>query len=148
MTRKLLFIGGVATVLAMTAAVTAFGANGSPAAPSVPQSSSAVQEPEGEPGKGAKRNAEAIAEKFGVSADQVLQHKKDGLGFGALFKVYQLARAKGVSPESLIATFPRVNGEIEPGFGPLFAGLTDAEQDQLDDGPKNFGQLKSKGKKR
>jgi hypothetical protein len=114
-----------------------------------PVGTNALQQPEEEPGEGARRHAAALAAEFGAGEDQVLQLHKDGLGFGALFKVLQIARATGQDPAALIASFPTVDGKKEPGFGELFAGLTDQQRQSLEDGPKNFGQLVSgRAKKR
>src|SRR6266508_2846024 len=46
-----------------------------------------------EDGKGAGKVAQAIADEFGVSNDEVLVRHNEGIGFGALFKLYKLARA-------------------------------------------------------
>jgi hypothetical protein len=117
--------------------------------PSGPASVAALQQPADEElGAGARRITAAIAEQFGVSEDEVLQLHKEGAGFGAIFKVYQLAKVTGVSASALVASFPRVNGEPEPGFGDLFAALTDDQKSRLEDGPKNLGQLVSAAAKK
>jgi hypothetical protein len=135
--------------LMLAAAVSALGAGSSPSLPLAPGETSALQQPDQEPGKGARRHAAALAEEFGASEDEVLQLHKDGLGFGALFKVLQISRATGQDPAALIASFPTVDGRKEPGFGELFANLTAEQRQSLEDGPKNFGQLVSgRAKKR
>ena len=139
--KAVLVPGFVAAGLLMAAAVSAFGAGSNPAPAVGPAGPGAVQQPAEDPGQGARRHASAIAEEFGVSEDEVLQFHKDGLGFGALFKVYKLARAKGVSASSLVASFPQVNGEPDPDFGAQFGGLTDDQRARLKDGPKNLGKL-------
>ena len=148
--KSLLIIGAVAAGMLMAAAVSAFGAGSGPAVPLAPEGVAALQQPADEElGAGARRIATKIAAQFGVSEDEVLQLHKEGAGFGAMFKVYQLAKAKGVSAPSLVASFPRVNGELEPGFGDLFAALTADQKSQIEDHPKNLGQLVSaRAKKR
>ncbi len=41
-----------------------------------------------EDGKGSAKKAQAIADEFGVSKDEVLARHNEGIGFGALFKLY------------------------------------------------------------
>jgi hypothetical protein len=97
-----------------------------------------------EDGKGAEKVAQAIADEFGVSKDEVLARHQQGIGFGALFKLYKLARAKGISVDDLLATIPtNANGEREFGFGQLRKSLTAEQLAAFNSGPKNLGQLVS-----
>jgi hypothetical protein len=91
--------------------------------------------------------AALIAEEFGVSADDVLAQHDDGIGWGALFKLYSIARAKGVSVDDLISDSSlNADGEHEFAFGQMMQSLSSDEVDALDDGPKNLGQLVSGSK--
>src|SRR5688500_11632763 len=66
--------------------------------PTVRSQSAQVQEGEGsEDAQGADRIAQAIAVEFGVTKEEVLARHNEGIGFGALFKLYKLARAQGIS---------------------------------------------------
>jgi hypothetical protein len=97
-----------------------------------------------EEGKGADKVAQAIADEFGVSKDEVLARHNEGIGFGALFKLYKLARAKGIGVDELLATIPtNANGEREFGFGQLRKGLTEEQRRVYEAGPKNLGKLVS-----
>ena len=109
--------------------------------------SSSVQAQEGEAaedGKGADKVAQAIADEFGVSKDEVLARHNEGIGFGALFKLYKLARAQGISVDELLATIPTdANGEREFAFGQRRKALTDELRAIYESGPKNLGRLVS-----
>jgi hypothetical protein len=97
-----------------------------------------------EDGQGSDKVAQAIADEFGVSKDEVLARHQQGIGFGALFKLYKLARAKGISIDDLLATIPTgANGEREFGFGQLRKSLTPEQRAAFTSGPKNLGQLVS-----
>ena len=97
-----------------------------------------------EDGQGSDKVAQAIADEFGVSKEEVLAHHQQGIGFGALFKLYKLARAKGISVDDLLATIPTdANGQREFGFGDLRKGLTAEQRAGFNSGPKNLGQLVS-----
>jgi hypothetical protein len=97
-----------------------------------------------EDGHGGDKVAQAIADEFGVSKDEVLAHHQQGIGFGALFKLYKLARAKGMSVDDLMATIPtNANGEHDFGFGKLRKSLTTEQVSAFNSGPKNLGQLVS-----
>ena len=92
--------------------------------------------------------AALIAEEFGVSPDAVAALHADGIGWGALFKLYTYARVMGVSVDDLAAAAPiDADGERDYAFGELKKSLTDEQLAALSDGPKNFGQLVSKSKK-
>src|SRR5947208_14661398 len=95
-------------------------------------------------GQGTEKVAQAIADEFGVSKDEVLARHQQGIGFGALFKLYKLARAKGISVDDLLATIPTdANGQREFSFGDLRKGLTAEQRAGFNSGPKNLGQLVS-----
>src|SRR5438876_9198276 len=95
-------------------------------------------------GQGADKVAQAIGDQFGVSKEEVLAHHQQGIGFGALFKLYKLARAKGISVDDLLASIPTgANGEREFGFGQLRKSLTAEQRAAFNSGPKNLGQLVS-----
>jgi hypothetical protein len=89
---------------------------------------------------GAMENAEAIAEGFDVDAEEVMDLHEDGIGFGALLKLYQLAEATGVSVEELLASI-EADGEGYA-FGKRFKELSEEELANLDGIPTNLGQLK------
>lgn len=86
--------------------------------------------------------ATAIADEFGVSVDEVMDYHEQGIGFGALFKLYALSAATGESVDDLIA-------ESDGGwaFGKKFKELSDEEKEALKDGPKNLGSLVSQQQK-
>jgi len=99
---------------------------------------------EPEDGQGADKVAQAIADQFGVSKEDVLARHQQGIGFGALFKLYKVARAKGVSVDDLLATIPTgANGEREFRFGQLRKSLTAEQRAAFNSGPKNLGRLVS-----
>ena len=97
-----------------------------------------------EDGQGSDQVAQAIAGEFGVSKEEVLARHQQGIGFGALFKLYKIARAKGISVDDLLATIPTgANGEREFGFGNLRKSLTAEQLAAFNSGPKNLGHLVS-----
>jgi hypothetical protein len=98
-------------------------------------------EVEEETGEGAENVAQVIADAFGVSQEEVLALHDEGIGFGALFKLYQLSQATGVSVDDLLASMD-ADGEGYA-FGKRFKELTEEQRAVLDDGPKNLGQLVS-----
>jgi len=101
-------------------------------------------EEDGASGNGEEKVATAIADEFGVTPEEILAQHDEGIGFGALFKLYQLARAQGMTVEELLAAIPTgEDGEPAFGFGKLRKALTDEEQAVLEDGPKNLGELVS-----
>jgi hypothetical protein len=85
--------------------------------------------------------AQVIADAFGVSQEEVLALHDEGIGFGALFKLYQLSQATGVSVEDLLASMD-ADGEGYA-FGKRFKELTEEQRAVLEDGPKNLGELVS-----
>jgi hypothetical protein len=108
-----------------------------------------LQEPDGgDDPAGEADHAALIADEFDVSEDEVLELRADGTGWGAMFKLYALARAQGVDVDDLIAAATvDEDGGHGFAFGEMKNALTDDELEELDDGPKNFGQLVSKSKK-
>lgn len=105
---------------------------------------------DGDTGEGVQRIAEVIAEEFGDSeedgeedvAEDVLALHEQGIGFGAIFKLYALAAAMGTSVDDLLATIATDgDGGYEFGFGELRKALTEEQQEVLESGPKNLGQL-------
>ena len=101
-------------------------------------------EKEAEEGKGADKVAQAIADEFGVSKEEVLARHEQGIGFGALFKLFKLARAEGISVDALLAKIPTdEDGHHEFGFGKLRKELTAEQLSSFKSGPKNLGQLVS-----
>ena len=111
-------------------------AGGSPAA--------AFVQPDEELEEGGLWIAGLIGAEFGVGRDQVVDLHNEGIGLGALFKVYQIAKAKGMRASDLVATLPLVDGKRQPDFDALVASLTPEQQANLtSEGPRNLGQLVS-----
>ena len=101
-----------------------------------------VEEVEGEgDAAGNQKIAEVIAEEFDTTPEAVLALHDQGIGFGALFKLYSIARAKGITIEQLLAEIEASGGGFA--FGKLKKSLTDEEKAILEDGPKNLGELVS-----
>ena len=151
----LLLAGGVAALIAASSVLAVGGG-----APIVHRSEASIrqtndesdvrsaqgQETGDEPadGQGADKVAQAIADQFGVSKEDVLARHQQGIGFGALFKLYKLAHAKGISVDDLLASIPTgANGEREFGFGQLRKSLTAEQRAAFNSGAKNLGQLVS-----
>ena len=92
-------------------------------------------------------HAALIADEFGVSADDVAALHEQGIGWGALFKLYAFADATDTDVDELIAgAAVSADGEHGFAFGEMKKSLTDDELAALEDGPKNFGQLVSGSK--
>src|SRR5438876_12325396 len=151
----LLLAGGVAALIAASSVLAVGGG-----APIVHRSEASIrqtndesdvrsaqgQETGDEPadGQGADKVAQAIADQFGVSKEDVLARHQQGIGFGALFKLYKLAHAKGISVDDLLASIPTgANGEREFGFGQLRKSLTAEQLAAFNSGAKNLGHLLS-----
>ena len=99
------------------------------------------QQPEDD-AQGIDKVAGAIASEFGVTEDEIVARHDQGIGFGALFKLYKLARARNMTVDELLATIPRdANGEYEFGFGKLRKALTAEQRALYESGPKNLGRL-------
>ena len=104
---------------------------------------------DGATGNGEEKIAQAIADEFEVTQEEVLARHDEGIGFGALFKLYQLAQAQGMTVDELLATLPTgEDGQPEFGFGQLRKELTEDEQAVLEEGPKNLGELVSAASKK
>ena len=102
------------------------------------------EDDEAEAGDGAEHIAQVIADEFGVTQEEVLALHQQGIGFGALFKLYAIAAAKGMSVDDLLATLEtNAEGEFEFAFGELKKSLTEEELAALEAGAKNLGQLVS-----
>ena len=136
-------------VLAAAVATIALGSYSTLAGPGpivdfVPHSGGSNQAQEGNNGQGGDKVAQAIAGEFGVTKEEVLARHNEGIGFGALFKLYKLARAQGISFDELLATIPvGENGEREFRFGQLRKALTEEQRAIYESGPKNLGKLVS-----
>ena len=93
---------------------------------------------------GAEHIAGLIADAFGAEEADVLALHEQGIGFGALFKLYALSQATGVSVQDLLAAIATdAEGEFEFAFGKRFNDLTEEQQAVLESGPRNLGQLVS-----
>jgi hypothetical protein len=103
-----------------------------------------VQEQEQE-GDNAVDMPEIIADAFGPSPDDVAALRAQGIGFGAIFKLYAIAEAKGITVDELLASVPvdAATGEHDFAFGQMKKSLSDSEAAALHDGPKNLGQIVS-----
>ena len=103
----------------------------------------------GDDSEGAGHVAEVIATSFDADESDVMTLHEEGIGFGAIFKLYLLAAAADTSVEELLATI-EANGDGGFAFGKLFKELTD-EVSVLTDGedglPKNLGKAVSGSKK-
>ena len=100
----------------------------------------------GDDGEGAEAVAQAIADTFGVSQEDVLALHDSGVGFGAIFKLFLLAEAGETTVEALVS-----DSEADGGFafGKRFRELT-GEVSALTAGgdgmPRNLGQALSDAK--
>jgi hypothetical protein len=90
---------------------------------------------------GNQKIAEVLAEEFDTTPEAVLALHDQGIGFGALFKLYSIARAKGITIEALLAEIEASGGGFA--FGKLKKSLTEEEKTILENGPKNLGELVS-----
>ncbi len=100
----------------------------------------------GDDSEGAGHIAEVIATSFDADESDVMTLHEEGIGYGAIFKLYLLAAAAAdTSVEELLATI-EANGDGGFAFGKLFKELTD-EVSVLTDGedglPKNLGKAVS-----
>lgn len=82
--------------------------------------------------------AQAIADTFGVPVEEVMELHDQGIGFGALFKLYKLALARGVDIHDLVDEFEEDGGGWS--FGKRFGELTEEEWANCEGLPKNLGQ--------
>jgi len=88
---------------------------------------------------GNEKIAEAIAEEFDTTPEEVLALHDEGIGFGAIFKLYLIARANDVTVPELLAQIEEDGGGFA--FGKLKKSLTEEEMAAFEDGPKNLGDL-------
>jgi len=90
---------------------------------------------------GTQKIAEAIAEEFDTTSELVLALHDEGIGFGAIFKLYLIARAKGMTVDELLAEIEEDGGGFA--FGKLKKSLSEEEMEIFEEGPKNLGALVS-----
>jgi len=121
------------------------GEDGEAVAEDAAEGDEASIQADGETGEGAEAVAQAIADAFDdVSQEDVLALHEEGIGFGAIFKLYLLAAAGGTTVDDLLATMDAdADGEFEFAFGKRFKDLTEEQRTVLESGPKNLGQLVS-----
>jgi len=101
---------------------------------------------EGNDGDGAERIAGLIEEAFGAEAGSVSALHEQGIGFGALFKLYLLAAATDMSVDELLATATNADDGHGFAFGRLFREMADevsALSAEEDGTPRNLGKLVS-----
>ena len=91
---------------------------------------------------GNEKIAEAIAEEFETTPEEVLALHDEGIGFGAIFKLYLIARANGMTVGDLLSQVDEDGGGFA--FGKLKKALTEEEMAIVADGPKNLGELVSR----
>jgi len=98
-----------------------------------------------EEGAGEEAIAQAVADEFDVSAEDVMAlHDEQHIGWGALFKLFAIAEAKGITVEQLLAgTGFTAEGKHDFAFGEMMNELTEAQLATLESGPKNLGELVS-----
>ena len=123
------------------------GEDGGAVAEDIAEGDEASVQADGETGEGAEAVAQAIADAFDdVSQEDVLALHEEGIGFGAIFKLYLLAAAGGTTVDDLLATMDAdADGEFEFAFGKRFKDLTEEQRAVLESGPKNLGQAVSDG---
>jgi hypothetical protein len=93
--------------------------------------------------QGSTEKAQVIADAFGVSADGVMALRDQGIGWGAIFKLYKLSAASGVDVAELAASSTDQDGSQGFSFGQRFRDLTDDQRDTIGGLPKNLGQAVS-----
>ena len=143
-TLVILSVALVATLAAGTAYAFSAGNTSDRAARPTPRIQEDLSPDDAQDDGGPVDKAALIADAFGASPDAVSALHEQGIGWGALFKLYAFARVKGVSVDALIAAATTdANGEKGFAFGEMKKALTTEELAVLDDGPKNFGQLVS-----
>lgn len=89
--------------------------------------------------------AAIIGDAFDADPAAVTALHAQGIGFGAIFKLYAIADAKGMTVDQLLATVAvdATTGERNFAFGQMKKSLTEGEAAALHDGPKNLGQVVS-----
>src|SRR3990172_8425725 len=124
------------------------GEDGGAVAEDIAEGDEASVQADGETGEGAEAVAQAIADAFDdVSQEDVLALHEEGIGFGAIFKLYLLAAAGGTTVEALMSE-AEADGEFA--FGERFkelAGEVSALTAGEDGMPKNLGGVVSEAKK-
>ena len=95
----------------------------------------------GAPGKGQLRHAASISAAFDIDSDTALALHRDGIGWGAMVKLFAIAEVTGVTVDQLLANVAKVDGEYEFDFGSMRAGLTVSQQEELAGMPKGVGHL-------
>ena len=100
----------------------------------------------GDDDEGVEAVAQAIADTFGVSQEDVLALHDSGVGFGAIFKLFPLAEAGETTVQALVSD---AQGDGGFAFGKRFKELT-GEVSALSVGgdgmPRNLGQALSDAK--
>jgi len=120
------------------------GQDGGAVAEDIAEGDEADVQAEEETGAGAAHVAELIGDAFGATQEEVLALHEQGIGFGALFKLYALAHATDTTVDDLLASIDAdADGGQGYAFGKRFHDLTEAQQAVLESGPKNLGQLVS-----
>lgn len=144
----------VVAALAALATVGAISATAGPALQGGPDEGVTAENGEGEEGgdaaeldgedsEGAEHVAQVIADEFGATQEDVLALHDEGIGFGALFKLYALADAMGMTVDELLASIHDGEGGDGFAFGKLKNALTEEQMEIFEAGPKNLGKLVS-----
>ena len=95
----------------------------------------------GGPGKGQLKHAASISAAFDIDSDAAMALHRDGIGWGALVKLFAIAEVSGVTVDQILANVDKVDGEYQFDFGSMQAGLTVSQQEELAGMPKGVGQL-------
>lgn len=85
---------------------------------------------------------DGIAVAFSVEPADVVALREDGVGWGAIFKLHQIAHARNVPVAELLADTPRTDDGYEFDFGALRKSLTEDERARMDDKPRNVGAIR------
>ena len=96
----------------------------------------------GGPGKGQLKHAASISAAFDIDSDTAMALHRDGIGWGAMVKLFAIAEVSGVTVDQLLANADKVDGEYEFDFGSMQAGLTVSQQEELAGMPKGMGHLR------
>ena len=100
----------------------------------------------GSVGRGAMRNAQVIADRFGVSLQEILDFHSQAVGFGAMVKIFAIASITGTAAETLIEQLP-LDADGEPDLDVLISSLSDEERAAFDAlGMRGLGHLKIEAK--
>jgi hypothetical protein len=117
------------------------GSDGSDSADSADEDDDGDDDGDDTGSAGNQKIAEAIADEFDTTPGEVLALHDQGIGFGAIFKLYLIARANDMTVDELLADIDEDGGGFA--FGKLKKSLTEEEMAVFEDGPKNLGQLVS-----